>query len=116
MRLYRTLRLLPEKEIEQIYAYNEDEKVRSKCEFCGTVYELSADEIRADLEHGDGLAPIRSELLKRKALEWLAETVTLVDEDGAVIDRADLELPVAESTDDDEDDEPAMEPTEETDE
>ena len=48
-RLYRTLRLIPENELQQIYAYREDETVRSKCEFCGTVYELTADEIRAEL-------------------------------------------------------------------
>ena len=48
-KLYRTLRLLPENELKQIYEYN-DEAVSSKCEFCGTVYNLSADQIRAELE------------------------------------------------------------------
>ena len=45
----RSLRLLPENELKQIYEYN-DEAVSSKCEFCGTVYNLSADQIRAELE------------------------------------------------------------------
>ncbi len=94
----------------------DDDEMGDEFERLATQYDRAADEIRDDLEHGDGLAPIRSELLKRKALEWLVETVTLVDEDGSVIDRAGLELPVAESTDDDEDHEPATEPTEETDE
>jgi trigger factor len=61
-----------------------------------------AAEIRDRLEHGDGYAPVRSDLLKRNALEWLTEQVSLVDEDGAEIDRSALESPVFESIDDEE--------------
>ncbi|MFT7647365.1 MAG: trigger factor [Candidatus Poriferisodalaceae bacterium] len=58
-----------------------------------------AAEIRKRLEHGDGYAPVRSDLLKRNALEWLTEQVELVDPEGNAIDREALESPVFESTD-----------------
>ena len=92
-----------------------DEDMDDELERLAGQYETTVDDIRHQLEHGDGLAPIRSELLKRKALEWLVDEVALVDEEGTVIDRADLELPVAESTDTDEGD-GAPEPSEEDDE
>ena len=79
-----------------------DEDMGEELERLAAQYETGIDEIRHQLEHGDGLAPIRSELLKRKALEWLVDEVKLVDPDGTVIDRSDLELPVDESTDDQE--------------
>lgn len=63
----------------------------------------SVDDLRETLERGDGLQSIRSELLKRKALDWLVDQVELVDPDGASIDRADLEIPEDPSTDSDED-------------
>ena len=49
----------------------DDDEMGDEFERLATQYDRAADEIRDDLEHGDGLAPIRSELLKRKALEWL---------------------------------------------
>ena len=39
------------------------------------------------------MAALRSDVIKRKALDWLVETVAIVDEDGEPIDRADLETP-----------------------
>ncbi len=95
-----------------------DDEMDDELERLATQYERTVSQVRDDLEHGDGLAPIRSELLKRKALEWLVDSVTLVDEDGTVIDRSDLELPVDESTDDEEGDDPAAseDSSEETDE
>jgi trigger factor len=80
----------------------DDDDLDEELERLAGQYETTVDDIRHQLEHGDGLAPIRSELLKRKALEWLVEEVKLVDEDGTVIDRSDLELPVDEPTDDQE--------------
>jgi trigger factor len=80
----------------------DEDELTEELERLAERYNTTLEGIRHDLEHGDGLAPIRSELLKRKALEWLVDTVTLVGEDGEVIDRADLELPEIESTEDDE--------------
>ncbi len=43
-------------------------------------------------ERADQIPAVRSDIKKRKALEWLIERVEIVDEDGNAIDRADLEL------------------------
>lgn len=48
--------------------------------------------VRAEFERGGNLAAVRSDVRKRKALEWLLERVEIVDEDGRAIDRADLEV------------------------
>jgi trigger factor len=47
--------------------------------------------IREQLQANE--AALRSDLRKRKALEWLVDRVKLVDPDGEPIDRADLEPP-----------------------
>ena len=70
-----------------------DEDLDEEIERIATQLEEDASEIRDRLEHGDGYAPIRSDLLKRQAMEWLIEQVNLVDEDGQAIDRSDLEPP-----------------------
>ncbi|HET6951009.1 MAG TPA: trigger factor [Acidimicrobiales bacterium] len=48
--------------------------------------------VRAEFERGGQLAAVRSDVRKRKALDWLLERVEIVDEDGRAIDRADLEI------------------------
>ena len=48
--------------------------------------------VRAEFERGGNLAAVRSDVRKRKALDWLLERVEIVDEDGHAIDRADLEV------------------------
>jgi trigger factor len=48
--------------------------------------------VRARFERGGNLTAVRSDVRKRKALDWLIERVEIVDEDGQPIDRADLEL------------------------
>jgi trigger factor len=48
--------------------------------------------VRAEFERGGNLAAVRSDVRKRKALDWLLERVEIVDEDGRAIDRADFEL------------------------
>jgi trigger factor len=57
----------------------------------------TAAEVRLALEEGDQLPAVRSDLRKRKALDWLVEHVQIVDEDGTPIDRADLEVPETET-------------------
>jgi trigger factor len=50
------------------------------------------DEVRARIdENGQGPA-VRADIAKRKALDWLVETVTIVSDDGDPIDRAQLEI------------------------
>ena len=60
----------------------------------------SVARVRAEFERGGNLAAVRSDVRKRKALDWLLERVEIVDEDGHAIDRADLEV----SSDSDEQD------------
>ena len=51
-----------------------------------------APRVRAEFERGGNLSAVRSDVRKRKALDWLLERVEIVDEDGQPIDRADLEI------------------------
>ena len=44
------------------------------------------------LERGGQLPGLRSDIRKRKALDWLVERVELVDQQGKPVDRADLEV------------------------
>lgn len=44
------------------------------------------------LERGGQLPGLRSDIRKRKALDWLVERVELVDQEGKPVDRADLEV------------------------
>jgi trigger factor len=60
----------------------------------------SADEVRERFERVGQISAVRSDIRKRKALDWLLEKVEVLDPEGAQIDRSELELP----SDDDEDD------------
>ena len=64
----------------------------------------TVDDVRHQFEHHAGTSVIRSDLRKRAALEWLVAQVTLVDAEGATIDRADLEPPEPSAHDDETDD------------
>jgi trigger factor len=48
--------------------------------------------VREEFERGGNLSAVRSDVRKRKALDWLLERVEIVDEDGHSIDREDLEV------------------------
>ena len=50
------------------------------------------ERVRREFERGGQLAAVRSDVRKRKALDWLLERVEIVDEDGQPIDRAELEI------------------------
>lgn len=49
-------------------------------------------QVRKQLERNGQVPAVRSDLSKRKALEWLIEQVELVDGEGNTIDRASLEV------------------------
>jgi len=51
-RLVRSLRLLPLEDVEDILA--KEERVEARCEFCGKVYLMEADEVRERLEQATG--------------------------------------------------------------
>jgi trigger factor len=59
----------------------------------------SAEEVRARFERVGQISAVRSDIKKRKALEWLLERAEVLDPDGEPIERSELELPV----DDDDD-------------
>lgn len=60
------------------------------------------DEVRERFERVGQISAVRSDIRKRKALEWLLERAEVLDPDGATIDRSELELPVDEADEDDE--------------
>ncbi len=55
--------------------------------------------VRAEFERGGQLAAVRSDIRKRKALDWLLERVEIVDPQGQPMDRADLEISTDDSPD-----------------
>jgi trigger factor len=59
----------------------------------------SVDTVRERFERVGQLSAIRSDIKKRKALEWLLERTEVVDPDGAPIDRSELEPPAGEDDD-----------------
>jgi trigger factor len=50
-----------------------------------------AGKVREEFERAEQVPAVRSDIRKRKALDWLVEHVELVDEDGQPIDRKTLE-------------------------
>jgi trigger factor len=58
------------------------------------------DRVRRDLERAEQVQAVRSDIRKRKALEWLVEHVELVDESGQPIERDALALPEQTDSDD----------------
>ena len=55
--------------------------------------ELDPAVVRTQFEEADQLSSVEADIRLRKALDWLVTTVEIVDEDGNVIDRLDLEPP-----------------------
>ena len=55
-------------------------------------YKMKPAKVRKQLDRGDQMQAVRSDVRKSKALEWLVEHVDLVDEAGNTIDRSDLDI------------------------
>lgn len=62
-------------------------------------------ELRQAFEDNGQLSSLRADLLKQRAMDMLIESVSLVDEDGNAVDRADLELPEEDDSAEDGDEE-----------
>ena len=60
------------------------------------------DEVRERFERVGQISAVRSDIRKRKALEWLLERAEVLDPEGKTIDRSELEFP-SDDQDDDED-------------
>lgn len=54
--------------------------------------------VRSELERSGHIEAVRSDVRKRKSLDWLLERVEVVDPEGHPIDRAELDLPGSTST------------------
>lgn len=65
--------------------------------------------VRQQLELNDQLPAVRSDIKKRKALEWLLDHVEIVDEDGNPVDRSTFEPPAPDDATDTEDTDDATE-------
>jgi trigger factor len=72
------------------------------------------EQVRAQFERNEQVPLVRSDIRKRKALEWLLEQVEVVDESGAPVDRAALTIEAEASEASEEADEP--DPSEDEDE
>jgi trigger factor len=59
------------------------------------------DVVRERFERVGQISAVRSDIRKRKALEWLLERAEVLDPEGATIDRSELELPSDEDEDED---------------
>lgn len=59
-------------------------------------FKMKSKQVRRNIETNEQMHTLRSDVRKTKALNWLMERVSLVDEDGHEINRADLELSPAE--------------------
>ena len=71
-------------------------------EFARVAERLDQDpaKVRQEFERAEQVPAVRSDIRKRKALDWLVEHVEMVDEDGQPIDRQALELDRAQTDDD----------------
>jgi len=55
--------------------------------------QLEPKAVRKQFEEADQVSALIGDMRRARAMEFLTETVEIVDEDGTVIDRADLEPP-----------------------
>jgi trigger factor len=63
--------------------------------------QVEPDEVRERIADNGQLAAVRADIAKRKALDWLVESVAVTDEDGNAVDRAELDIVVDEEAEDD---------------
>ncbi|MGQ0830251.1 MAG: trigger factor [Microthrixaceae bacterium] len=81
-----------------------DDELDDEIQSVAARVDQTPEEVRARFERVGQLSAVRSDIRKRKALEWLLERAEVLDPEGAVIDRSELELPVeSDDTDDAED-------------
>ncbi|MGO9027206.1 MAG: trigger factor [Acidimicrobiales bacterium] len=86
------LRALVDLESIEITEEELDEELASM----GERLQMSADQVREQLEQGGRLAAVRSDRRKAKGMRWLLDNVELVDEDGKPVSRDDLKVNQAE--------------------
>ena len=78
----------------------DDDDIEAEIEALSERVKEKPAKVRQQLERADQMSAVRSDIRKRKALDWLVEHVELVDEQGNPVERTALELPADESDDD----------------
>ena len=68
----------------------DDDELDAEIERLAERTEQKPNQVRKVIERNGQIPELRSDLRKRKALEWLVENVEIVDADGQPIDREDL--------------------------
>ncbi len=69
-----------------------DEDIEAEYARLAEQHEMDVDDVRGQFERNDAVRGLRSDLRIRLALDWVAERVSLVDDEGVAIDRASLEI------------------------
>jgi trigger factor len=80
-----------------------DEDVDDEVAAIARTIEGDAAELHEELEQNGQMPAVRSDVRKRKALDWVLERVQITDDDGNPVERDALELP---ESDDESEDEP----------
>jgi trigger factor len=70
-----------------------DEEVDAEIERIAQATDQKPAAVRKQLDRNDQLPAVRSDIRKGKALTWLTEHVEIADEEGKIIDRAELMNP-----------------------
>jgi trigger factor len=69
-----------------------DEELDEELAAMATRLEIDVDEVREQLDRSGRLAAVRSDRRKAKAMQWLVDTVDLVDEEGKPVSRDELTM------------------------
>ncbi len=69
-----------------------DEELDEELAAMASRLEMDVDEVREQLDRGGRLAAVRSDRRKAKAMQWLVDTVDLVDEEGKPVSRDELTM------------------------
>ena len=69
-----------------------DQELDEELATMATRLEMSVDEVREQLDRAGRLAAVRSDRRKAKAMQWLIDTVDLVDEEGRPVSRDELTM------------------------
>lgn len=88
-----------------------DDELQAEIDDTAVQLGQTGEELRQAFEDNGQLSSLRADLLKQRAMDMLIESVSLVDEDGNAIDRADLEVPEEDDSTDDGDEEVATSAT-----
>jgi trigger factor len=70
----------------------DDDDVEAEYERIARRQNVKPKDVRKAYERNDAVPELKAEIRKRKALDWLVERVEIVDPDGRIIDRSELEF------------------------